>query len=323
MSGLRIGILVDTALKHHYLAYVVVQAGHEIGYTGVLDDESDLPALAPMDAWVVDLADHVELADVVDTVRSESKQVAVMALLEKLLEQTDIPVIVNEDIEFTRDSAEHNSWVRRMLQRLERLSGDVNLQQATSANEIWVLAASTGGPAAVKEFIQYLPAALNVAFLYVQHIDRGQAEALASIMSKAGHYHCSVAKQGTVLTNNTVTLITSGPSVNIHDNGTLVFSKHPWGGHYAPSIDQVAANVARAYCKRCGMIVFTGLGDDGAASGKLIKQRGGLVWAQTPESCTSTSMPQAAIASGVVSRMGTPQELAIALTELKLPVKTT
>ena len=58
-----------------------MQAGHEVGYTGVLDDESDLPALAPMDAWVVDLADRVELAGV-DTVRPENKQDAVMALLE-------------------------------------------------------------------------------------------------------------------------------------------------------------------------------------------------------------------------------------------------
>ena len=317
MARLRIGILVDTTLKQQYLGNLVVQAGHEIGYSSILHSTSFLPKSLPLDAWVVDLA------DVVDADGPDSKHVSIMALLEELLEQANAPVILNEDIEFQKGSAEHNDWVRRMLQRLERLSGDVNLLQASSADEVWVLAASTGGPAAVKEFIKYLPAALNIAFVYVQHIDRGQAEPLVKLMSNAGHYPGSVAKQGAVLTNNTLTLITAGPSVNIHDNGTLVFNKKPWSGCYAPSIDQVAANMARVYRKHCGMIVFSGMGNDGSASSKLIKQRGGIVWAQTPADCTSDSMPKAAIATGAVSFVGTPKELAVALKEWKLTLGAT
>ncbi len=317
MSGLRIGILVDTALKQQYLGNLVVQAGHEIGCTCILNAGSSLPQTTLIDAWVVDLA------DITDSSGSDSNHTSIMMLLQGLLEQTDIPVIVNEDIEFQKDSAEHNNWVRRMLHRLERLSGDINLHQTSSAHEVWVLAASTGGPAAVKEFIQHLPTTLNIALVYVQHIDLGQAEALAKLMSKAGHYPCRVAKQGTVLINNTLTLITAGPSVMIHDNGTLMLSKKPWSGCYAPSIDQIAANVARVYRKRCGMIVFSGLGVDGAASSKLIKQNGGEVWAQTPVDCMSDSMPKAAIATGVVNRVGTPPELAMALSELKLSMRAT
>jgi chemosensory pili system protein ChpB (putative protein-glutamate methylesterase) len=313
VPGLRIGILADTLLKQQYLANVVMQAGHEIGYSCVIDTAAPfLAASISIDVWVIDLAEAIDSSG-----PDSNKQTAVMALLEELLEQTDIPVIVNEDIEFKKDSADHNHWIRRMLLRLERLSGDINLQHASSANEVWVLAASTGGPAAVKEFIKHLPAHLDIAFLYVQHIDSGQAEPLVKLMSNAGHYPGRVAKQGIVLTNNTLTLITAGPSVNIHDNGTLVFSKKPWGGCYSPSIDQVAANVARVYRKRCGMIIFSGLGNDGTASGKLMKQLGGLVWVQTPANCTSASMPDAALAAEIVSLVGTPQELALALSAHK------
>jgi chemosensory pili system protein ChpB (putative protein-glutamate methylesterase) len=317
VSGLRIGILVDSALKQQYLGNLVVQAGHEIGCTCILNAESGLPHSLAIDVWIVDLT------DIKDSSGPDSEHTSIMVVLQELLEQTDIPVIVNEDIEFLKDSAAHNNWGRRMLQRLERLSGDINLHETSSANEVWVLAASTGGPAAVKEFIYYLPPELNIAFVYVQHIDYGQAEALAKLMSKVGHYPCRTAKQGAVLINNTLTLITAGPSVMIHDNGTLILSKKPWSGCYAPSIDQVTANVARVYRKRCGMIFFSGLGDDGAASSKLIKQSGGLVWVQTPDDCISDSMPKAAIATGVVNRAGTPQELAIALSELKLSMRAT
>lgn len=317
MPAIRIGILVDTALKQQYLGNLVVQAGHQIGCNCILNGDSGMPQSPLVDVWVVDLA------DIADSNEPDNKHTSIMVLLRELLEQTDIPVIVNEDIEFQKDSAEHNDWVRRMLQRLERLSGDINLQQTSSAHEVWVLAASTGGPAAVKEFVKYLPTALDIAFVYVQHIDSGQAEAVAKLMSKAGHYPCRIAKQGTVLINNTLTLITAGPNVVIHDNGTLMLNKNPWSGCYAPSIDQIAANVARVYRKRCGMIVFSGLGDDGAASSKLIKQSGGPVWAQTPGDCVSDSMPNAAIAAGAVNHLGTPQELAMALSELKLSMRAT
>ena len=203
MPGLRIGILVDSALKQQYLSNTVVQAGHRIGHSGILDSYSALPELAePVDAWVVDLVEPRDSA-------GDEKHQLIMQLLEELLEQAQTPVIVNDSIEFHQDSSEHQDWVRRMLRRLERLRGDINLQLVSSASEVWVLGASTGGPAAVKEFIHHLPANLNIAFIYVQHIDTGQAETLIKMMTNAGHYPAHIAKNGTVLINNTMTIVTA------------------------------------------------------------------------------------------------------------------
>ena len=311
-TGLNIGILVDSPLKQQYLGNMVVQAGHKIGFAYVLKINAPLPSLAqPVDAWVVDVSEPD------DGEEDCEQKAALVALLDDLLEQTQLPVIVNDATELTQGSPEYNNWVRRMLQRLERLSGDINLQAGGGASEVWVLAASTGGPAAVKDFLKQLPPELKVAFVYVQHIDSGQAETLVKMMSSAGRYPVRIAKQGSVLCDNTITLVTADCSVNIHDNGTLVVSKNPWGGCYSPSIDQVTANVARVYRQRSGIIIFSGMGDDGAASSRLIKQQGGKVWVQSPEQSTIASMPEAAIAAGTVSFIGTPPELADALAKLK------
>lgn len=312
MSGLSIGILVDSPLKQQYLGNMVVQAGHKIGFTHVLKRNTALPSLdQEVDAWVVDVIEPDDHED------DYEQTMARVALLDELLEQTQVPVIVNDATELTQGSAEYNDWVRRMLQRLERLSGDINLQVGSGASEVWVLAASTGGPAAVKDFLKELPPQLNVAFVYVQHIDSGQAETLVKMMSSAGQYPASIARQGSVLSDNTITLITADCSVNIHDNGTLVVSKNPWGGCYSPSIDQVTANVARVYRQRSGIIIFSGMGDDGAAGSRLVKQQGGKVWVQSPAQSTIASMPEAAIAAGTVSFIGTPLELANAFVKLK------
>lgn len=312
MSGLSIGILVDSSRKQQYLGNMVVQAGHKIGLAYLLGSSAALPGLAQkVDAWVVDISESD------DSDEDSEQKVALLEFIDGLLEQTAIPIIVNDAGELTQNSADYNNWVRRMLQRLERLSGDINLQAQSGASEVWVLAASTGGPAAVKDFLKQLPPELNIAFIYVQHIDKGQAETLVKMMSSAGRYAVSIARQGSVLSDNTITLVTADRSVNIHDNGTLVVGKNPWGGCYSPSIDQVTANVARVYRQHSGIIIFSGMGDDGAASCRLIKQQGGKVWVQAPGQSAIASMPEAAIATGTVSFSGTPLELADALARLK------
>lgn len=303
---------MDSSLKQQYLGSMVVQAGHKIGFAHVLKINASLPSLGQkVDAWVVDVSEPD------DGENDREQKAAMVDLLDELLEQRQVPVIVNDATELTQGSPEYNDWVRRMLQRLERLSGDINLQAGGGASEVWVLAASTGGPAAVKDFLKQLPAGLKIAFVYVQHIDSGQAETLVKMMASAGHYPVSIARQGSVLGDNTITIVTADRSVNIHDNGTLVVSKNPWAGCYSPSIDQVTANVARVYRQRSGIIIFSGMGDDGAASCRLIKQQGGKVWVQTPEQSTIASMPDAAIATGTVSFMGSPPELADAFAKLK------
>ena len=301
---LQLGILVDSAHKQQALTQLVSQSGHKVGCQLLLSASAAKQQLLDqvLDAWLVDIAD-----DYCDD-----------QLLEQLFAQVRVPIILSDSSEFAPGSEDHNAWLRRTGLRLQRLRGDINLQQANPASELWILAASTGGPAAVKRFLAQLPANLGIAFLYVQHIDAQQAVTLNRMMSNAGSYPAMVATQGVVLSANSMTLVTARDPVEILANGTLALSYgQAWKGCYAPSIDQIAANAARIYRERCGLIIFTGMGDDGAASCRLIKQVGGKAWAQSPDDCTSDSMPVSALATGCVSLSGTPEYLARALAQLK------
>ena len=307
LGMLVVGILVDSAPKQQALTQLVSQSGHKVGCqlllsAGTNSTDSQQLLAQPLDAWLVDIAD-----DYCDDLR-----------LQQLFAQSRVPIILSDSSEFAPGSDEHSAWLRRTGLRLQRLRGDINLQQAHPASELWILAASTGGPAAVKRFLAQLPANLGIAFLYVQHIDAHQAVTLNRMMSKAGSYPAMVATQGVVLTANSMTLVTARDPVEILANGTLAINYgQSWKGSYAPSIDQLAANAARIYRERCGLIIFTGMGDDGAASCRLIKQVGGKAWAQSPDDCTSDSMPVSALATGCVSLSGTPEYLARALAQLK------
>lgn len=299
---LRLGILVDSAPKQQVLAQLIAKSGHQLAHQLLLGQAQALVDDTNLDAWLIDVAE-----DYADE----------QHLLEDLFSHSRIPVILSDSSEFKPGTDEHNAWLRRTGLRLQRLRSDINLQQAEPASDLWVLAASTGGPAAVKRFLAALPADLGVAFLYVQHIDANQAVTLNRMMTNAGSYPALVASQGLVLEANSLTLITAQDCVEVLGNGTLaIHYGRGWKGDYAPSIDQVAANVAQVYRESCGLIIFTGMGDDGAASCRLVKQVGGQVWVQRPDDCTSDSMPVCALATGCVGLSGSPEYLAKALAKL-------
>jgi chemosensory pili system protein ChpB (putative protein-glutamate methylesterase) len=58
-----------------------------------------------------------------------------------------------------------------------------------------------------------------------------------------------------------------------------------------------------------GVIILTGMGDDGAAAIKEVNKRAISVLAQSAETCASKSMPEAARDTGLVQYTGSPREL--------------
>lgn len=296
MSGLRIGLVTDTPTKRHYLGLSAREAGHTLAASLLLAEQPDFAALSgTVDAWVVDVA-----------LPSEEEP---PEPLRELLENASEPLILSDSSEYRVGSDEHCAWLKRILAKLRQLTGDINLQSVTRAQTLWVLAASTGGPAAVKEFLSRLPPSLEAAFIYVQHIDAGYVGTLVSMMSQ-GAYPAQLAQSGDVLQANRLMIVSANERVTILENGTLATEAEPWQGPYSPSVDQLVANAARVYGEQLGLIVFTGMGEDGAAASRLVRQRGGQVWVQSPESCTSSSMPDAVLATGAVNGSGTPTELA-------------
>lgn len=296
MPGIAVALLVDSEIKGQYLAMSVREAGHRLVATLTLAQAREQsPEQIPADAWLVDLACDPE---------DESP-----AGLQTLLEQGRVPVIVSDSSDCRPGSDAHGAWLRRTLDKLRQLTGEINLQSVPRAEQLWVLAASAGGPAAVKRFLSELPPGLGLAFLYIQHIDTGYVDTLVRMMGQTP-YPAALASNGAVLQADRVLMVESERRVDLLDNGTLSVSDEPWAGPYAPSVDQMVANAARVYGERLGLIVFSGMGDDGASASRLVRRSGGQVWAQTPDDCTASSMPESALATGAVTASGSPEELA-------------
>lgn len=289
-DSLRVGLLLENPELQDAYKKVIVEQGFQVIAVVDCRDREHIDAVEA-DAWVVILDEDI------DNPAAES-----------WLNTLDVPVIF-DDGQLRKDA----DWHRRLAGKLRQIPGMVNVasRQAEPA-EVWVLAASTGGPAAVKLFLSALPADLNVAFVYAQHIDQGFDVTLAQAISKGTHYSAVLAFNGAVIASNQVLIIRPDAQAEVQYNGTLVVYPKPWSGTYKPAINQVVANVASIYGEKAGVIIFTGMGDDGKAAVRLMRQQGGTIWAQSAQSCTVSSMPDEARSTGAVTFESDPKGLAAA-----------
>lgn len=212
----------------------------------------------------------------------------------------------------TPGSAEYASWKRRLLDKLHDISGSLNLVHHGGAAPtcVWVLAGSIGGPDAIHRFLEKLPANLGIAFLYANHLQADFDQVLADAIGKNTHYPAYIPHHGDVLATNQVAVVSPELITSLKANGTVQVSQQRWQGQYRPNLDHVVSSVAGSFGHTGGVIIFSGMCDDGAASCRIMKQNGGKVWAQRSDSCVSSAMPDAALATGCVEKSGTPEELA-------------
>lgn len=203
--------------------------------------------------------------------------------------------------------ADYMAWKQSLRQRIDnapRVVGDSG-RPAARAERVWLLAASTGGPDAVERFLAATIPAPRLALLYVQHLTASHFPQLVRrLATRAGRWHVQIANTGNYLLEGTLSVVSPDHKLRIHRDRGVRLLPSPWPGPYRPSADQVAESLALAYRESAGMIVFSGMGDDGALGSEHIREHGGEIWVQHPERCIASAMPEAVLARGEVDYSG-------------------
>ncbi len=177
-------------------------------------------------------------------------------------------------------------------------------------HKTWLLAGSTGGPEAVKEFIENLPADSDYSFLYVQHIEPGFEKNLIAMFSNRNGYQAQVARSGDVLTPKSILVVPANRQLRVLTGGIAIIEDAPWQGRFQPSIDATAVSFANGCGYDGGIIIFSGMDCDGTSGAKIYASKGGRVWAQEPDTCVVNSMPESVMKCGVVAYSASPKEMA-------------
>lgn len=309
----RIGLVTDSDLNRHSLQQLLAEGGYNIGLSlksakllaqfGGDDRAAARHQIeANLDAWIIDISED-----------------SVQPLLEYLLTESDLPLLVNDAVPLIQDQQAFTLWRRRTLEKLEVVAivdADTNRDDdamALAAKDVWVLAASLGGPEAVSRFLQALPPDLPLALVYGQHIEPDFEGFLTG--SITSHYALELVQGEILLTAGKVAVVPAAHQLRFLPRGRIVATRKPWEGAYKPVLDQVISDLARVYRERLGVIIFSGTCNDGEIGCRVAKACGGTVWAQQADSCVDPSMPLAAISTQSVSQQGTPEQLAALLAQ--------
>jgi two-component system, chemotaxis family, protein-glutamate methylesterase/glutaminase len=178
------------------------------------------------------------------------------------------------------------------------------------------IATSTGGPAALHVLLSGLPADFAVPILVVQHISHGFIRGLADWLNKVGQLHVKVAEEGESLKKRTVYLAPDDRHLGVSSQGLVALSAAPPIGGFRPSGTHLFESVAKAYGGTATALILTGMGEDGVAGLRAVRQAGSRIIAQDEKTCVVFGMPCAAIAANLADEVLPLEEMSARLVGL-------
>ena len=188
---------------------------------------------------------------------------------------------------------------------------DQNAQER-SAFPIVGVGASAGGIEAFTELLRGLPDSPGMGFVFILHQDPTHASNLAPILARATGMPVDVVKPGMRVEIDHVYVAPPNAEVAI-DDGVLNLRERSSG---SPSvIDGFLRSLAEDQQSRAISVVLSGSASDGTLGTGVVKEEGGITFAQD-QSAKVDSMPRSAAASGHVDFVLSPESIAQKLVEI-------
>jgi chemotaxis response regulator CheB len=254
---------------------------------------------------------HVLIVDFSDEAIADSSEVL------EMLGRDDPYIVLNEAEIYPMSADARLGWRNKTVAAIQSLIPGVVLSTPEPAesskkerlHDLWVLGSSSGGPQAVREFFVDLPV-LPITIVLVQHIATAAfATYLERVKDATRGWKVLPATHGMQIDKGTIIVVPQDANVSI-DKGHLELTPYIVQPSFNPSINATIRTLFKSTSGGLGVIILTGMGDDGAAAIKELQGRAISVFAQDSESCAARSMPESARETGAVKVTDTPRGLA-------------
>ncbi len=163
--------------------------------------------------------------------------------------------------------------------------------------KVTVIGVSTGGIKAIKTILSVLPSKFALSVIIVMHRHKDTDGCLEQLLDNDCKMHVKQADEKEEITAGVVYVAPPNYHLLIEDDGTFSLSVEGAVNYARPSVDVVFESAAEVYGQGLIGVILTGANKDGSQGLKKIKESGGLVIVQTPETSEVADMPEAAIAS--------------------------
>ena len=175
--------------------------------------------------------------------------------------------------------------------------------------KIVAIGASTGGPIALQTILAGLSPDFPAPLLVVQHISPGFVQGFAEWLGTSSPLPVHVARHGDRPLAGQVYLAPDGAHMGIAADLIQLDDGASENG-IRPSISYLFRSVAREFGPNAAGVLLSGMGADGAADLKYLRDAGATTVAQSKESSVVHGMPGVAIGLGGATHVLGPDEIA-------------
>lgn len=203
-----------------------------------------------------------------------------------------------------KDSDRHN--INFTKNQTYKLSNKTNITDY----KIVAIGVSTGGPKAIQQIINQLPADFPLPIVCTQHISVGFLNSLISWLSIETKIKVKIAQIGEQPLPGILYFAPEHYHLEIDRRGRFAYSSSPAINNHRPSVTAMFQSLAQFYGSSVIAILLTGMGRDGVAGMQEVYRCGGLTIAQDKDSSVIFGMPQEAINLGIVNQVLSLEQIA-------------
>jgi two-component system chemotaxis response regulator CheB len=182
-------------------------------------------------------------------------------------------------------------------------------QPVTATPSVVAIGVSTGGPAALDLLLPALPATFPLPVLIVQHMPELFTRLFAERLNGRCKLRVREAAEGDPVVPGTISIARGNWHLEVLAASlasappTLRLTQGPLENHCRPAVDVLFRSAAKVYGSGVLAVVLTGMGSDGLAGCRIIREQGGSVLAQDEPSSTVWGMPGAVATAGLAHRI--------------------
>jgi two-component system chemotaxis response regulator CheB len=158
------------------------------------------------------------------------------------------------------------------------------------------MGASTGGPPVLQNILAALPRDFSAPILIVQHIARGFLPGMVEWLNQTTGQRVLIATHGAVPLPGHVHIAPDDFHLGVSRGGRLTLARDEPENGLRPSVSWLFRSMAENLGAGAVGVLLTGMGKDGAAELKQMRERGSMTIAQDRESSVVHGMPGEAIA---------------------------
>ena len=182
-------------------------------------------------------------------------------------------------------------------------------QSIAATPQVVAIGISTGGPAALDQILPLIPANFPLPIVIVQHMPELFTKLFAERLNGRCRVPVSEAAEGDVIRPGSIFIARGGYHLEVLAGSrsgappTAHLTQAPPENHCRPAVDVLFRSAVQVWGSGVLAVVLTGMGSDGCAGARLVRDHGGTVLAQDQATSAVWGMPGAVTNAGLAQKV--------------------